>query len=461
MKEPPHVRCPPVGTCVQRLRHARAHLAQQHLGMGRLSRRTGERRHGRSASVAPFRTTVNDVSTVPIASSRSQWLPAYLALVVATSVATGVGSWLLLPRPELGPLLLLCLMGILSFQIREPDVGLRISFSFLSIILLASAAIVGAFGAWLVGSVSMLIDRRQRRWTATMFNAAMSGFVGAAGAMVYAMLGGVEGSGTVGLSTVALARDLGWPLFAADVVACLLNAALLSGVIHFDQGIPFGVQLRRVLSGSGVAFVGYGIIGLLFVILWFPAGLGAFSALLVLAPLLAARWAFIQYGEELRSHERTVDTLVTALGTKEPAAVARSRRVANLAEWIAEELGLPPGQIGTVRYAATLHEIGHLGVPTRLLRRPRASLSPAEQRLIDGQCVVGARMIEGIDFLESARSGIRHQCERFDGSGRPEGLAGHDIPVAARIVAVAAAVESLMPGPVDAGSRSVIDDAAL
>ena len=67
-----------------------------------------------------------------------------------------------------------------------------------------------------------------------------------------------------------------------------------------------------------MAYVGYGMIGLLFVILWFPAGLGAFSALLVLAPLLAARWAFIQYGEELRSHERTVDTLVTALGTKEP-----------------------------------------------------------------------------------------------------------------------------------------------
>ena len=112
-----------------------------------------------------------------------------------------------------------------------------------------------------------------------MFNAAMSGIVGAAGALVYAMLGGVEGSGTVSMSTAELARALGWPLLAADVVACLLNAALLSGVIHFDQGIPFGVQLRRVLSGSGVAFVGYGIIGLLFVILWFPAGLGPFSAL--------------------------------------------------------------------------------------------------------------------------------------------------------------------------------------
>lgn len=277
-----------------------------------------------------------------------------------------------------------------------------------------------------------------------MFNAAMSGFVGAASAQVYALLGGLEGKSTVGLPPAQLATALGWPLLAADVVACLVNAALLSGVIHFDQGIPFWIQLRRVLSGSGLAYIGYGIIGLLFVILWFPAGLGPFSALLVMAPLLAARWAFIQYGEEMRSHERTVDTLVTALGTKEPAAVDRSRRAATLAEWVAEELTLTPGQIGTIRYAATLHEIGHLGVPTRLLRRAPEALTESERRIMARHCNIGARMIEGIAFLEDARSGIRHQNERFDGHGVPDGLAGSDIPVAARVVAVVAALEAMV-----------------
>lgn len=387
---------------------------------------------------------MTDVSQAATVTMRSKWLPGYLALVLATSLAVGFLSWLLLPRPLLGPLVLLCIMGIVSYQIREPDVGLRISFSFLSIILVASAAIVGVFGAWVVGSLSMLLDRRQPRWTATMFNAAMSGLLGAAAAMTYRVLGGASGDEMSGMSAAELGTSVGLPLIAADVVGCLVNAVLLSGVIHLDQGVPFGVQVRRVLTGSGVAYIGYGIIGLLFVILWFPARLGAFSALLVMAPLLAARWAFIQYGEELRSHERTIDTLVTALGTKEPPAVERSRRAAALAEWVAEELGLPPGQIGTVRYAATLHEIGHLGVATRLLRRPVESLTPAERRVIDRHCVMGARMIEGIDFLEDARSGIRHQHERFDGEGRPDGLEGGAIPVAARIVAVVAAVEGIM-----------------
>jgi hypothetical protein len=390
---------------------------------------------------------VTAVSPSVPATIRSRWLPAYLALVVSASLLTGVVTLAALPRAALGPLMLLCLMGVVSFQIREPELGTKVSFSFLSIILVASAAIVGGFGAWVVGSVSMLVDRRQARLSATAFNAAMSGLVGAAVAVTYRLLGGVEGAGMLGMDTFQLGRHVGFPLLAADVVACLLNAVLLSGVIQLDQGIPFGIQLRRVLSGSGVAYVGYGVIGLLFVILWFPAGLGAFSALLVLPPLLAARWAFIQYGEEMRSHERTVDTLVTALGTKEPAAVDRSRRTAILAEWIAEELGLTPGQIGAVRYAATLHEIGHLGVPTRLLRRAPGSLNPRERRVIEGHCIIGAHMIEGIDFLEDAGSGIRHQCERFDGTGRPDGLAGAAIPIAARVVAVAAAIEDVLREP--------------
>lgn len=374
----------------------------------------------------------------------SRWLPAYIAAVVAVAVVLGALSWQWGRRPDLAPLLLLSAMGILSFQLREPTVTSRIGFSFLSIILLASGAILGPFGAWCVGLISVVIDRdRKVRWFQRVFNAAMTAVVGVAGGWAYALSRGSEDLGSLsGLTDIA--TELGLPLLIADVVQCITNALLLSGVIHLFQGVPFLVFLRRVLVSSGVAYVGYGAIGFLFVILWFPADLGPFSAVLILAPLLAARWAFIQFGDELRSHERTVDTLVTALATKDPAAADRSLRVARLAEWVAEELGLGPSQIGTVRYAAMLHEIGHLGVPTRLLRRPRSSLSAAERRVVDRHCVLGARMIEGIDFLEPARSGIRHQGERFDGRGSPDGLSGQAIPVVARVLAVVTAFEDVV-----------------
>ncbi len=194
----------------------------------------------------------------------------------------------------------------------------RIGFSFLSIILLASGAILGPFGAWCVGLVSVVIDRDAKvRWFQRVFNAAMTAVVGVAGGWAYALSRGSEDLASLsGLTDIA--TELGLPLLIADVVQCITNALLLSGVIHLYQGVPFLVFLRRVLVSSGVAYVGYGAIGFLFVILWFPAQLGPFSAVLILAPLLAARWAFIQFGDELRSHERTVDTLVTALATKDP-----------------------------------------------------------------------------------------------------------------------------------------------
>lgn len=371
----------------------------------------------------------------------------YITITAVVAVLVGVVGWHQdPPTNRLVALVLLCAMGLLSWNLREPDVGSRISFSFLSIILLASAAIVGPAGALIVGVVSVTLNIRRRSWYQGLFNMGMSGLIGAAGAFAYVWSGGsTEIAGARGVGPMTL--HVGLPLIIADVVQALTNGLLLAGVIHFHRGIPFLVVLRGVVATSGAAYVGYGVIGFLFVVLWFPARLGPFSALLVLAPLFAARWAFIQYGDELRAHERTIDTLVTALGTKVPPAVARSRRVAQLAEWIAEEMALGPHQIGTVRYAATLHDVGQLAVPTRVLRRPPAELNEAELVLLRGHPVVGAEMIEGIDFLEEARSGIRHQAEWFDGSGYPDGLSGQDIPVAARIVAVAAAFERATHDP--------------
>ncbi len=370
-------------------------------------------------------------------------LLTYISVVCLAALAVGLLAWRTDSHFDPAALLLLCAMGILSFQLRELDVGSRVGFSFLSIILLASAAIVGPLGAWVVGLLSVALDRRRPRWSTTVFNMAMTAIVGAAGALAYLYVGGPRDDiATIG-GAVEITARVGLPLIVADLLQCLTNAMLLSGVIHFHQRVPFVALVRRFLETSGLAYVGYGVIGFLFVVLWFPTGLGPFSAVLVMAPLLAARWAFIQYGDELRSHERTLDTRVTALGTKEPAAVERSRRAARLAEWLAADLGLGPHQIGTARQAGTLHEIGHLAVPVRTLRRPPQALSDQERRLLESHGPIGARMIEGIDFLDDARAGIRHQHDHFDGRGRGGGPRGDDSPVAARIVAVAARFTAL------------------
>lgn len=386
-------------------------------------------------------------------SAASAALLRYIFGVAALAVALAALGWWIAPSaPDLTALVLLSALGVLSWNLREPDVGSRVSISFLSIVLLASAVIVGPFGAAIVGVISVAIDARPQLWFQRLFNMAMCGIIGAAGGLAYLAAGGATDLASVS-GVVVLTMQVGFPLAVADLVECITNAALLSGVMRLHRGIPFGVTFRGVILGSGVAYVGYGVIGFLFVVLWYPADIGPFSAALILAPLLAARWAFIQYGDELRAHERTVDTLVTALGTKLPVAVGRSRRMARLAEWIAEEMGLGMHQIGAARYAATLHEIGQLAVPTRLLRRDPATLSADERRVLNSHPAIGAQMIAGIDFLEDVRSGIRHQHARFDGSGE-DPLLGAEIPLASRIVAVAARFEQLT-GPGPAGGLAV------
>ena len=234
-------------------------------------------------------------ATVRRSGVHARLLHLYIGFVCLGALGVGVVAWQTDPHFDLPALLLLSSMGILSFQLREPDVGSRIGFSFLSIILLASAIIVGPLGAWIVGLLSVTVDRRAPRWSTTVFNMAMTAIVGAAGALAYSYVGGARTDLGSLEGALTITQSVGIPILVADVVGCLTNAVLLAGVIHFSKGVPFTVMVRRVLSGSGWAYVGYGIIGFLFVVLWFPADLGPFSAVLILAPLLAARWAFIQY----------------------------------------------------------------------------------------------------------------------------------------------------------------------
>ncbi|HET8615723.1 MAG TPA: HD-GYP domain-containing protein, partial [Actinomycetales bacterium] len=169
---------------------------------------------------------------------------------------------------------------------------------------------------------------------------------------------------------------------------------------------------------------------------------GWFSAILVLAPLFVARWAFAQYGDELRAHERTLRALVTAVETKEPQNAGHSERVARLSEWLAESLGLGHKEIQDVRTAGMLHDVGKVGVPTSLLRG-RRRLTDDELVLLADHARAGVELVNDIDFVAGSLDGIAHHHERYDGRGYPAGRAGEDIPLPARIVAVADTFDAL------------------
>jgi diguanylate cyclase (GGDEF)-like protein len=119
-----------------------------------------------------------------------------------------------------------------------------------------------------------------------------------------------------------------------------------------------------------------------------------------------------------------------------------SRSVAEYAEVIACELQWDDEQVGLLRLAAMLHDVGKVGVPDRVLRKA-GPLTEEEFEEIKRHPVIGSDLVRRVDGLSPIVSWIRHSHEHFDGSGYPDGLEGEAIPLAARILLVADALDAM------------------
>ena len=123
-------------------------------------------------------------------------------------------------------------------------------------------------------------------------------------------------------------------------------------------------------------------------------------------------------------------------------ANGHSVRVARYAAATAEELGLYPQEIESISYAGLLHDLGKVGVSKHILLKP-APLDVEEWEVVKTHPVIGAEILEPIPSLQEITLLVRHHHERYDGTGYPQGLTGEEIPLGARILAVADAFEAM------------------
>ncbi len=128
--------------------------------------------------------------------------------------------------------------------------------------------------------------------------------------------------------------------------------------------------------------------------------------------------------------------LVFAVDTKDRYTKRHSEDVARYAVFLARQDGLDEATIGAVRLAGLLHDIGKIGMPDHLLRKPGA-LTDDEYEIVKQHVVLGDLIVRDLPDTDLIRAGIRNHHERWDGTGYVDGLAGEDIPLIARIVAVA------------------------
>jgi putative nucleotidyltransferase with HDIG domain len=132
---------------------------------------------------------------------------------------------------------------------------------------------------------------------------------------------------------------------------------------------------------------------------------------------------------------RLLKQLAAALEARYPDTHGHSRRVARHAAAIAKRMGLPGEEVARIRAAATVHDIGKIDIPAAIIEKP-GDLTDAEFAVVKGHPEIGARMVAGLDDEKLMRI-VRNHHERLDGRGYPDGLAGAQIPLGARIIAVA------------------------
>jgi putative nucleotidyltransferase with HDIG domain len=138
-----------------------------------------------------------------------------------------------------------------------------------------------------------------------------------------------------------------------------------------------------------------------------------------------------------------MESLSATVDARDAYTAGHSRRVQQLALAIGREMKLSQAELEVLGHAALFHDIGKLAIPDSILLKP-ASLTDGEWALMQRHADEGARIIDRLGFLGDAVPSIRHHHERFDGTGYPDSLSGEEIPLGARIIHVADALDSML-----------------
>ena len=399
------------------------------------------------------------------ARGRPHLIPWYVGGLVA---ATGVGAAVsdhqqALHSPGLLALLVALLVALDTVRI---DMFERGHISPGTVPAIALAYLFGPFGP-ICGELAVLLGRTARRNTPAVkqaFDFGTMSLAGIAASAVFAVLP----AGHAG------------PVIVVSVVAALayyaVNSVLLALVWRLDEGINPVTAWRERSAWLWPHTLAAGAVGGLFVIAERSLGLSAF--VLFFLPLAMAWVAEKQYVERSRtsvsalraSHRElaaaneqlratlndnqqllrrtrrayvsTITSLARTIEAKDPYTGGHTERVAAYAKMLARELGFADEDLEAVEVGAVIHDIGKIGIPDRILLKP-GKLDEPEFEEMRRHPEISSYILGELELPAIVRDMARHHHERYDGKGYPDGLAGKQIPLAARILSVADAFDAM------------------
>ncbi len=251
--------------------------------------------------------------------------------------------------------------------------------------------------------------------------------------LVYTKLGGVPGQ--------VIFPDVLLPLAVFVLLSLPLNALLLVVLLNFGSGKPLLPELGKVLVLLLPNMLAVTPIGLLMAYLLSMTN-GPYLAVLFLAPLLLARYAFKLYLDSKQEQYILIQTLIATVEAKDKYTEGHSKRVSVYAEEIARAMKLSNTRLDHIRIAALLHDIGKIGIGDAILNKPGA-LTPEERQRIMDHPSIGVHILEQVELPGNIKEIILHHHERYDGNGYPDGTDKDTTSLEAFILGVADAYDAM------------------
>ena len=362
-------------------------------------------------------------------------------LLGASTVAWALGGLVSFNRGQMLSILALTMIVYIAglYPIRVPST--QVSITPTDIFVFLTALYFGAAPATLVAVADALAAslRTSRRWTSRIGGPAlMSIAVGASASLFEYSLRRLEANQL--LTTPVLLTAL----LLFSILYFVLNSALLVALQSLKKNVAPLALWRTNYSWTGLTYIASAsAAGLIYL------GIKQYGLTLLLAagPLVAVIFAtchfyFKQSDERAKATERisrlhlaTVEALATAIDAKDEITHDHVYRVQVYAAGLARHFGLSDLDIEALKAGALLHDVGKIAVPDYILNKP-GKLTAAEFEKMKIHTVVGAQILERVNFPYPVVPIVRHHHERWDGRGYPDGLKGQMIPLTARILTV-------------------------
>ena len=232
--------------------------------------------------------------------------------------------------------------------------------------------------------------------------------------------------------TLTFANDYLWAL-GAFLCYAGMNLAFVTGIVTLTTTKKFFYAFKTCMRDFGLQYLVFCVLALLLVVLY---SLSIWHMALAILPLVLVHVSFRSYLRLQTETRKTFEKISRILDERDHYTAVHSSEVAELAVKIGQEIGLPQGEIEKIDIAARVHDVGKVAVPDAILLKP-APLTEEEWEVMKRHPAISAELIEGLEIYKPVADAVRHEHERWDGSGYPDGLKGEEIPLLARIIAAA------------------------